>query len=66
MIREDRGLPPQTTADQWELTRARAPEDVNPDVRDQADRQGWSLFKLGGDFTDIDAELERRGSRADS
>jgi hypothetical protein len=49
VVRDDTGMPPETTPEQWRFTRARTGEDTNPDVRREVDEKGWSLFRLGGD-----------------
>jgi hypothetical protein len=62
VIRDDTGMPAQTSAEQWEFTRARSAEDTNTDVRREVDERGWSLFRLGGDFADVAADVARRAS----
>jgi len=37
--------------------------DTNPDVRKEVDEKGWCLFKLGGEFADIEAELQRKSGK---
>jgi hypothetical protein len=39
------------------FTRARAGADTNADVRAMVDAQGYCLFRLGGTFADVAAEL---------
>ena len=56
VCRDDLGIPAETTAQQWQLARARDAADTNPDVRREADVRGYSLFRLGGRFSDIEAE----------
>lgn len=48
-------------AEDWTFTRARGPEDTNPDVRRACDETGFCLFRLGGEFADVAADLARRG-----
>jgi hypothetical protein len=59
VCRDDRGFPKDTTEDEWQFTRARDAADTNPDVRNEVDAQGYSLFKLGGSFADIAADRAR-------
>jgi hypothetical protein len=60
VIRDDTGMPAETSADQWRFTRSRSAEDTNPDVVREVDERGWSLFRLGGDFSDVAADVARR------
>jgi hypothetical protein len=46
----------------WRFTLARAAEDTNPDVRRLADEQGFCLFKIGGDFSNVAADVRRKGA----
>jgi hypothetical protein len=64
VIRADMGMPSATAASQWQLTRERTVGDTNPDVRREVDEKGWSLFRLGGSFADIEAELSRHSPRS--
>lgn len=59
VCRNDLGVPDQTTEAEWQFTRARDAADTNPDVRQEVDAQGYSLFRLGGTFADIAAERAR-------
>lgn len=59
VIRDDLGMPAETSADQWSFTRSRTAEDTNADVRREVDERGWSLFRLGGDFADVAADVAR-------
>jgi hypothetical protein len=61
VIREDTGMPAATTAEQWRFTRARTGDDVNPDIRHEVDVKGWSLFRVGGDFADVEADMAQLG-----
>lgn len=60
VVRDDEGMPAATREDQWTITRSRAAADTNPDVRKDVDERGWCLFRLGGEFADIDAELRAK------
>lgn len=53
VTREDRPFPSQGREADWELTRVREAADVNEQVRAEADERGYSLFKLGFDFSEI-------------
>jgi hypothetical protein len=63
VVREDVGMPAATTEDEWTITRSRLAADTNPDVRKEVDEKGWCLFKLGGEFADIEAELQRKSGK---
>jgi hypothetical protein len=49
--------PLDAVAEDWVFTRARAGADTNADVRAMVDAQGYCLFRLGGTFEDLAAEL---------
>jgi hypothetical protein len=49
--------PLDAVAEDWVFTRARAGADTNADVRAMVDAQGYCLFRLGGTFEDVAAEL---------
>lgn len=49
--------PPGLIEGDWRFTRARTADDTNPDIRRQCDEQGFSLFKLGGTFADVAADV---------
>jgi hypothetical protein len=55
VCRNDLGIPSQTTAQQWRLARARDAANTNPHVRHEVDVWGYSPFRLGGRFSDIEA-----------
>jgi hypothetical protein len=59
VTREDTGMPPRTTPEQWRRTRARTADDTNPDIVREVDAKGWALFKVGGDFADVEADVAR-------
>jgi hypothetical protein len=63
VVREGTGMPTGTSEDQWAITRSRLAADTNPDVRNEVDEKGWCLFKLGGEFADIEAELVRKSEK---
>jgi hypothetical protein len=39
--------PPGTSQDEWRLTRRRDAADINAEVREAVDRDGYSLFRIG-------------------
>jgi len=49
--------PPGLREVDWRFTRARTAGDTNPDIRRHCDDQGFSLFKLGGTFADVAADV---------
>lgn len=53
VVREDRPFPPQGNEADWEHTRTREASDVNDQIRQEVDRVGFSLFKIGFDFSEI-------------
>jgi hypothetical protein len=55
VVREDRPFPPEGREADWEPTRVRDRDDVNDQIREEVDRAGFSLFKLGFDFSEIPA-----------
>ena len=55
VCRNDLGIPSQTTAQLWRLARARDAAKTNPHVRHEVDVWGYSPFRLGGRFSDIEA-----------
>lgn len=63
-IRKGHAMPVQTSESQWNFTRARLAEETNADVRRTVDVQGWCLFKIGGSFDQIEAELKSFGQAA--
>jgi hypothetical protein len=53
VVRADRPFPAETEEADWRLTRTRSAEDVNAEVRDAVDRDGYSLFKIGLSLSEI-------------
>jgi len=51
--RADAPFPEQTSESEWRLTRSRHADDVNAEVREAVDRDGYSLFRIGLLFTEI-------------
>jgi hypothetical protein len=49
----DAPFPSGASEHDWRFTRARAADDVNAEVRDAVDRQGYSLFQIGLSLSDI-------------
>ena len=66
VLKEGGRRPPEVVESDWQLTRRRAPEDTNEDVRRAVDEHGYCLFKIGGTFEEVRRDLERlrRGRRA--
>jgi hypothetical protein len=44
---------PSGTEDEWRLTRGRHSDDVNAEVRDAVDQNGYSLFRIGLSLSEI-------------
>lgn len=64
VISKSTGFPAETTAEEWSFTRARTAEDTNVEVREMIDADGYSLFKVGGTFADVERD-RRAGSLGD-
>jgi len=47
VIRADRPFPSETSKEQWRLTRRREADDVNAEIRDAVDSDGYALFRIG-------------------
>jgi hypothetical protein len=47
VIKADAPLPAGASEKDWRYTRSREPSDVNPEVREAVDQNGYSLFKIG-------------------
>jgi hypothetical protein len=56
VVREDRAFPADGTESDWEATRVREAADVNDQIREEVDRGGYSLFKIGFSFAEIPHE----------
>jgi hypothetical protein len=46
-------FPDQTSESEWRLTRSRHADDVNAEVREAIDREGYSLFRIGLSLSEI-------------
>ncbi|WOH47736.1 hypothetical protein [Bradyrhizobium sp. sBnM-33] len=53
MTRADAPFPDQTSESEWRLTRSRHSDDVNAEVREALDRDGYSLFRIGLSLAEI-------------
>ena len=53
VVKADAPFPPGTREDEWRLTRSRDAADVNTEVREAVDRDGYSLFKIGLSLSEI-------------
>jgi hypothetical protein len=47
VVRADRPFPPETSREHWRLTRRRVADDVNAEIGDAVDRDGYALFRIG-------------------
>jgi len=47
VVRADRPFPSETRKEQWRLTRNREANDVNAEVREAVDRDGFALLRIG-------------------
>jgi len=46
-------FPDLTSESEWRLTRSRHADDVNAEVREAVDRDGYSLFRIGLSLSEI-------------
>ena len=53
VIKADAPFPRGTDKSEWRLTRSRHAEDVNAEVREAVDRDGYSLFRIGLSLAEI-------------
>ncbi|MBR1145198.1 hypothetical protein [Bradyrhizobium sp. AUGA SZCCT0431] len=53
VTKADVPFPSETSEDEWKLTRSREAGDVNAEVREAVDRDGYSLFRIGLSLSDI-------------
>ena len=52
-MKADAPFPSGTREDEWRLTHSREAADVNVEVREAVDRDGYSLFMIGLSLSDI-------------
>jgi len=52
-VKADAPFPAGTREDEWRLTRRRDAADVNAEVREAVDRDGYSLFRIGLSLSDL-------------
>ena len=53
VVKADAPFPSATREDEWRLTRTRGADDVNAEVREAVDRDGYSLFRIGLSLAEI-------------
>jgi hypothetical protein len=53
VVRADQPFPSGTTREDWRPTRRRETDDVNAEVREAVDRDGYSLFRIGLSLSEI-------------
>ena len=53
VTRADVPFPSDTSEDEWRLTRSREAGDVNAEVREAVDQNGYSLFRIGLSLSEI-------------
>jgi hypothetical protein len=53
VTKADVPFPSETSEGEWRLTRSREAGDVNAEVREAVDRDGYSLFQIGLSLSDI-------------
>ena len=64
VISKTKGFPAETSSDEWRFTRARTAEDTNVEVREMIEADGYSLFKVGGTFADVERDREKQKANA--
>ena len=53
VVKADAPFPSGTSEDEWRLTRSRETDDVNAEVREAVERDGYSLFRIGLSLSEI-------------
>jgi hypothetical protein len=53
VVKADVPFPQETREDEWRWTRSREASDVNAEVREAVDRDGYSLFRIGLSLSEI-------------
>lgn len=53
VVKADAPFPSGTSESEWTLTRTREAGDVNAEVRDAVERDGYSLFRIGLSLSEI-------------
>jgi hypothetical protein len=53
VTKADAPFPDGASEDEWRFTRAREAGDVNAEVREAVDQNGYSLFRIGLSLTEI-------------
>ena len=53
VIRADAPFPSDTRESEWRLTRSRHSDDVNAEVREAIEQDGYSLFRIGLSLLEI-------------
>jgi hypothetical protein len=53
VVREERPFPPEGREADWRESRVREASDVNEQVRDDVEREGYSLFRIGLSLADV-------------
>jgi len=56
VLKADAPFPPETSEAEWTRTRVREAADVNAEVREAVDRDGYSLFRIGLSLSEIPKE----------
>jgi hypothetical protein len=53
VVKADAPFPRETREEEWRLTRSRNAGDVNAEVREAVDRDGYSLLRIGLSLSDL-------------
>jgi hypothetical protein len=53
VVKADAPFPAGTSEDEWRPTRSRDAADVNAEVREAVDRDGYSLFRIGLSLSEL-------------
>lgn len=58
-------MPAGHSIDDWTLTRTRSEEDTGTDVRRDVAEKGYSLFRMGGELSDVARDVRELESRTE-
>ncbi|MBR0871230.1 hypothetical protein JQ633_12735 [Bradyrhizobium tropiciagri] len=53
VVKADAPFPEGTSASEWQISRSRRADDVNREIREAIERDGYSLFRIGLSLSEI-------------
>ena len=53
VVKADAPFPAGTREDEWQITRSGRADDVNREIREAVERDGYSLFRIGLSLSEI-------------